>query len=258
MRRIVLLAITMMMAAGMQANMVSQEIAYHSMLKDGKLWRVLYHDVVNTGNGAEFPVYEISLVLRGDTLIDGLTYYKMYRESENGATLEGCFREEGKKMYRVLKGTIEPKLWMDFDVTVSSKEECYWQDGEFTCNEVDTIVVNGNYFRRFTFAQTDAQQEIQWVEGVGSLWSPLEPFGHLLNDGKKYELIACYEDGECIFTAEDFKTQAYQDDITDGIKEPTARLSAHPSAFYDLQGRRLTTQPRCGIYVKDGKKVVVK
>jgi hypothetical protein len=40
-----------------------------------------------------------------------------------------------------------------------------------------------------------------------------------------------------------------------------AVVSQKPNAkqgMCDLQGRRLTTQPRRGIYVKDGKKVVVK
>ena len=36
----------------------------------------------------------------------------------------------------------------------------------------------------------------------------------------------------------------------------TSKNSAQPT--YDLQGRRLTQQPRKGVYVRDGRKVVVK
>lgn len=34
--------------------------------------------------------------------------------------------------------------------------------------------------------------------------------------------------------------------------------SPQNSPLYDLQGRRLTSQPSMGVFIKDGKKVVVK
>ena len=42
-----------------------------------------------------------------------------------------------------------------------------------------------------------------------------------------------------------------------GIAGVHTRTDAAP-AVYDLQGRRLTKQPQRGVYIQDGKKVVVK
>ena len=39
---------------------------------------------------------------------------------------------------------------------------------------------------------------------------------------------------------------------------PVNTSTAAPSALYDLQGRRLLEQPRKGVYIRDGRKVVVK
>ena len=68
-------------------------------------------------------------------------------------------------------------------------------------------------------------------------------------------LTSCSMDGECIFTREDFSTQAYR--ITDGIFLPTAQ-TADPkeNPIHDLQGRRLNGIPQKGIYIRNGKKHV--
>ena len=39
---------------------------------------------------------------------------------------------------------------------------------------------------------------------------------------------------------------------------PPSSMTADSSMFYDLQGRRIDGQPRQGIYIRDGRKVVVK
>ena len=42
------------------------------------------------------------------------------------------------------------------------------------------------------------------------------------------------------------------------IKNKMATNSEERTGFYDLQGRRLAEQPRKGVYIRDGRKVVVK
>ena len=256
-KQMILLAIAAI-AVIAKAQTVPTEVPYHAMLKEGKMWQVKYHDVIELEDGVEFPVYEVNFVLHGDTLINGQAYFKMYRNSERGTQLEGCFREEGRKVYRHVEALDSPVLWMDFSVAAGDKEDCYWQGGEFVCNLVDTISVNGHFFRRFSFSGTHAFSGMTWVEGVGGEWSPVEPFGHQLNDGKKYELIACYEDGECIFRSDDFKAKSYSDNNIAGLSESRVVMPEKVSALFDLQGRRLTSQPRRGLYIQDGKKMVAK
>ena len=47
-------------------------------------------------------------------------------------------------------------------------------------------------------------------------------------------------------------------DEAEGINQHLSPITQHPSTLYDLQGRKVQGQPTRGIYVKDGKKVVVK
>ena len=47
---------------------------------------------------------------------------------------------------------------------------------------------------------------------------------------------------------------------TDGVKailRPSS-LTFHPQRCFDLQGRRVQGQPRSGVYIRDGRKQVVK
>jgi hypothetical protein len=62
-------------------------------------------------------------------------------------------------------------------------------------------------------------------------------------------LIKCFRDEE-VYYSTDVWTEIDNADVR--------RNTCNKNTLYDLQGRRLTTQPRRGIYVKDGKKVVVK
>lgn len=41
------------------------------------------------------------------------------------------------------------------------------------------------------------------------------------------------------------------------ISETVGAVSDCDAPFYDLQGRRLTEQPKEGVFIKDGRKVVV-
>ena len=65
---------------------------------------------------------------------------------------------------------------------------------------------------------------------------------------------ACYEDGECIFTEEDFRKPS---ETTTVWSITTATTEDSPD-IYDLQGRRLSTTPQKGVYIQNGKKKLVK
>jgi hypothetical protein len=72
---------------------------------------------------------------------------------------------------------------------------------------------------------------------------------------------ACYEDGECIFTAADF----YKPGINTGIesmyngqdaKNNGMQEGTRNNVLYDLQGRRIQGSPKHGVYIQNGKKVM--
>ena len=100
----------------------------------------------------------------------------------------------------------------------------------------------------------DVWHEI-WVEGVGSELNGIEDPVHErpLNDKDYTRFVSCYENGICIFTANDFTTTS--------ITSPSS-LNPQPSTltpWYSLSGRSLTAPPtRPGLYIKDGHKVLIK
>ena len=139
---------------------------------------------------------------------------------------------------------------------------------------IDDIMVNGRQFRRYTCLQkySEAGEDLTmieydddgvwhdiWVEGVGSAISGIEDQNPsheppVRKPGEYTYFVSCYEDGECIFTAEDF-------DIPSAIK-PVKSSVSKDMEIYDLRGRRLKS-PSKGINIirqSDGttRKVVVR
>jgi hypothetical protein len=136
--------------------------------------------------------------------------------------------------------------------------------------EVDTILVRDRYRRRLYLLETGRSQQwpdknyqtvVIWVEGVGSVWGLVQSHHDFQTLGG-YELFSTLsEDGNLMFTNDDFYADPvhYVSPTEDGIDSPlcTPRLRSQDMLF-DLQGRLLKDVPQQGIYIKDGKKRVVR
>ena len=122
---------------------------------------------------------------------------------------------------------------------------------------VDSIMVKGRTYARHNYYWENVvnNPEARVVEGVGRNDTGLMcgTAGLVLAYLMDYmEFEACYENGEYIFSNRDF----YVPSVTDGIKTaPTSHLT--PSPLYDLQGRRVSGEPRRGgVYISGGRKIV--
>ena len=98
-----------------------------------------------------------------------------------------------------------------------------------------------------------------WVEGIGAnvqdcYMHPGWPISG--SEGYWCSMVKCFQDGVCIFTADDFLAS------TDGIKDVAVsekdKALSEDASLYDLSGRKVTGTPRRGIYIKGGRKVLVK
>lgn len=49
----------------------------------------------------------------------------------------------------------------------------------------------------------------------------------------------------------------FDDDYTDGVEEIENRMEENENAIYDISGRRVVN-PHCGVYIKNGKKYLIK
>ena len=158
----------------------------------------------------------------------------------------------------------EAQLIFDFGLQIGERPT--FQFGELlSLASTDQIEVNGRRFYRQHFTFTE-EYEWTWedasicVAGVGGSYG----VGGIFNGGVypvstcicDYSyFVSCEEDGEVIFTMDDFDKEP----ITDGIHgvEVNIPLLKHGKT-YDLQGREVTTPQLGRIYIRDGRKFMAK
>ena len=67
------------------------------------------------------------------------------------------------------------------------------------------------------------------------------------------------KDGEVVFDKDDLRALGLYDGGTVAVKEAaTPPPTPNANNTYDLQGRRLQAPPMQGVYIRNGKKMVVK
>lgn len=220
---------------------------YGPFLEDGKVWTYHYY---NDFTGKEF--YK-ALTIKGDTIIADKSY-KTIADVETGIT-EYVMREEGKKVYSKYLDWDEYVLY-DFGLNVGDSFKLYDDDNgtdpsaRATVVSVDTIVVGNRAFRVMDVRPNDMMGWANlWVEGVGGMHGFTSNF---LSVGNFYSFSSCQLNGETLFAWRDFGTVSVK-----GLQYVNRIFP--PKVSCDLQGRRIDgQQPRKGVYIRDGRKVVVK
>ena len=213
---------------------------YHKMGIEGKRWNYIHYYLDENGEHRD----PYSYVVKGDTIIRRTTYKKLYYQDEKTERFVCLLFEKGRTVY---KNTDLGNNSYDSPILTSF---FYFDRNDFgrvftwkAVNEegntnwmvygVDTIEVNRRQFRRYTclqkyseegetlstieYGSEDVWRDI-WVEGVGSGSSGIEdqvPLHEpeLRLPGEYTYFVSCDEDGECIFTADDFNAPAIRADV---------------------------------------------
>ena len=213
---------------------------YHKMGIEGKRWNYVHYHLEDDG-WHEAPY---SYVVKGDTVIRRTTYKKLYYQDEKTERFECLLFETGRTVYKntdlgnnsydspVLNTFFEFDR-EDFGRVFTWKADMNAGNTNWMIYGVDTIEVKGQPFRRYTCLQKYSEEGEKlttidyddegvwrdiWVEGVGSATSGIEnqnPFHepYVRTPGEYTAFVSCYEDGECIFTADDFYVQTADDNI---------------------------------------------
>ena len=265
----------------MSAQAQSSQLEYHPFAEDGKTWETQVGEIMEN-------LY--CNRIDGDTVINGENWKKVYNyiafPNDYTYSYYAAIREVGKKVYAIAKGSTRPRLLYDFGLKKGDLVRCGVEGNVFGClldngeqpdsllgfpfvsylgvERIDTIEAQGMRHRRFTLTLLDAYQRyyhpngeritgnIIWVEGIGSGAGPFSPWKPLPQFDLIYQF--CYIGKTCLFGYPDF----YEADIADSVGSTLYEESEDHNS-YDLSGRRLNAQPsRGGVYIKDGKKVVVK
>ena len=266
----------------MLASAQISELEYRPFAQDGKCWNSRVGIVPEN-------IYYNSV--DGDTLIGGESWKKvynsMYMPGTHTPTYYAAIRDVGRKVYAIAKGSNRPRLLYDFGLKEDDMVMCGVEGNTFGClldkdekvdtlmgfpfisflmvECIDTIEVCGLKHRRFTLTLLDAFQEcfqngedrvfqknIVWVEGVGSGAGPFSPWLPIPPEGSLF--LSCYVNKDRVFYSPGF----YENSELSAIG--TTLFNKDDEGFiYDIQGRNHSGQPtNKGIYIQNGKKVVVK
>ena len=84
-----------------------------------KTWEYTYHHFVDSiTDYAHLDIdnpYPIRYTIRGDTVINDISYYKMYLEVDGQSSYYAAYREEGLKVYVCLRGKDKEDIAADFE-----------------------------------------------------------------------------------------------------------------------------------------------
>ena len=226
--------------------------AYRPMLTEGKSWVA-----VRTSSMSDFyhlEDYEIVKTVSRDTVIDGHSCKIIENvRKDTGGKYETILLEEDRVIYWYDESK-EFVRWMDFNLHLGDDLYKGWgvgyEDWDYVLSE-GTVEVNGIGYRRMGIGFMGYKPSRYWVEGIGASSWGFDSSPFISTMGIYTYMKACYENGECIFTKDDFYKEAA------GIDAIQATPDVEDGAVYDLQGRRLHhTVP--GINIVNGKKILTR
>ena len=188
--------------------------AYHPFLKEGKRWNC--QEYYSNGWTGEQWTKDVSYVINGTTPIGGKTYYVMYRESEESLEFY-CVREEGRKVW-IKPPYDSERLLYDFGMPVGESYMPNEYEYNYQLTGIKTMRFQYDQLLKVFYYDISEHYDVTApanhiatapiVEGVGcekgwnitELYKP-QPTNGIINNEI---LLSCYEDGKCIFTADDF------------------------------------------------------
>ena len=213
---------------------------------EGKTW-FLQSDFMENEN--VFTTY----FFQGDTIINGDKCLKMYYKdtTEETQKLFGYWTEKNHKVYYSQSRSSPPELFYDFSLEIN--EQTTIRGCNVRVLSVDTIYLRGNSYRCLYIEYSSKNDKTLykdiWIEGIGSVYT-FQPFYKIMT-GIGYSLLSCKQDGKTIVTREDY----YQ--IVTDISSYNRVIINHQNV-YDLRGHPVTTPQKNRLYIKNGKKYLMK
>ena len=239
---------------------VKTEPAAIPLLEEGKVW--WYYDAV-------WPNNVFRMFVEGDTIANGRTWKKLYHDNSDEAVpvFAKALREDGGRIYKLADDGSE-NLVYDFTLGIGDRYTPESNDDRYMeVIAVDTMFTEGIAHRRLILQQYlggVATDLTSWIEGIGSdygidltaFWSTYDWKVQQKSKGDTYNYLffdCVTATGQRVYSSK-WKSA---NDIQSVISIPSASAQPRTHQIYDLQGRQIQ-QPTRGIYIRGGRKVVVK
>ena len=235
---------------------------YYPLLEEGKRWEIYY----STHLSPEEPAPERTYEIKGDTVINGVPYKKVfvicnvvYNDDEKHYF--AALSEREQRVYSIRAGSTTEKLLYDFTLKAGDTYDYKLEESTFTQlegNRLNIRVVDvfpwhdkdrtcwgGRLVTKLDYGHTS----FCVLEGFGSFTDTFCPEYWIHSPITDLLFIFCYNsEGEFI------PSYPYIYGPTNAAQPLLG--SGKCSKTFDLQGRRLTREPSHGVFIKDGKKVM--
>lgn len=142
---------------------------------------------------------------QGDTVLNSLSYHKVYKNDSYEISYSGGLRQDGEKVYYWDRDCDSPVLLYDFGLTVgdSIALACMLCDEEPLYAQVvsvDSVMIGDMSYRKrinFTYGYS-----YSWIEGIGSVYGLLYPYYSCILC-VCYQKLVCFEqDGQVLYLNE--------------------------------------------------------
>lgn len=238
------------------------DYTYKPMIQKGKVWNF---EITHTYTKEKVELVRNYTLTINENMGEG-GWFKVYKTFENEG-FEGEFYQEDsyywvgekdKVVSETYKNTDSPNPLIDF--SLHKGDQCVVDyDYYYRIVDKDYIRVKGHTYRRLHIdVNQDGIADDYWVEGIGTKnYSHITPFMKLTGGRFWYDtprLLSVYKEGICIFGRADFDTPG----MTSGIEKNACNSAKQIYGIYNLLGCRLTSAPRKGIYIKNGRKMITK
>jgi hypothetical protein len=173
---------------------------YYPIVQENNEWSTL---IVNEAGPYPWDTtyYTERHKLSGDTIINGQTYKKVYKTSEEFPLNWGYWggiREENKKVWRLGTNNYPERLIYDFSLNVGDTIWLYEYD-PMILDSIGYKHINNENRKHMYFSYPGYPSLTElWIEGIGSSKGILEP-GTATVDGGGFWFLCMKENGEIIY-----------------------------------------------------------
>ncbi len=244
--------------AALSAKVMAQNGSHDNqlLLKDGKTW------TCSRLSDIDFQRFTYSYKLEDEIIVQGRRYMILWLNNiemygDDGWHFYAYVRESDRKVFILYEGKEEESLLYDFQMQQNGKlimpNDIQMRfNGCFETNYNGKILTVQVYNISYIVDRPDVGVPDWGVECLESVGYNIDPFCTDRWFTMSPRLESCHEDGECVFKGKDFGTFIPLD-----ISTMTFSVMDSGNNFYDLQGRRINSLPTKGIYIRDGRKVLV-
>ena len=238
------------------------------LVTEGKQWASYFSQTWNQKQ----PYVTFTFRLQGDTIINGNTYKKIWESrtkdlSDMSVIPDYYMREENGKVYTLQEKKGE-ELWFDYTSQVGDTL-CFARDEVYgVVISIDDVVLehsDGEQRKCYEVRlgkKNSPTSDVDYTKGynikvyedIGVLNSPTHGYGlgvhRLFNYGNAHVLLYVHDNGKILYQSPE---GCYKE-----TSEVENTLYEEKSDYYHCVTGRKVAHPTRGIYIKDGKKVLVK